>query len=113
MFIRNCWYVAGWSTDLPGEGLIARTINNKPILLWRTSRGEVVALEERAVGAEGRCLAGRPSRVLGGLVELKPSAPTSQREGVQSANGKLIWLSFPQPPPCDHSVAAEHANAAR
>ena len=47
MFVRNCWYVAGWSHDLPEDGPIARTIINQPIVLYRTSDGAIVGFEDR------------------------------------------------------------------
>ncbi len=47
MFVRNCWYVAGWDIDLPQGELIARTIINEPIVLYRTGDGGVVALADR------------------------------------------------------------------
>ena len=47
MFLRNCWYVAGWSHDFSEAGLIARTILGDPIVLYRKSDGGIVALENR------------------------------------------------------------------
>ena len=32
MFVRNCWYVAGWDSDVTAEGPVARTILNEPIV---------------------------------------------------------------------------------
>lgn len=46
MYLRNCWYVAAWSNELESEPF-SRTILNTPILLYRDSRGEVVALDDR------------------------------------------------------------------
>ncbi|MCC1493981.1 aromatic ring-hydroxylating dioxygenase subunit alpha [Cognatishimia sp. F0-27] len=45
-FVRNAWYVAGWSRDF-GEALRALTILNQPLVLFRSSTGKVVALEDR------------------------------------------------------------------
>jgi phenylpropionate dioxygenase-like ring-hydroxylating dioxygenase large terminal subunit len=59
MFVRNCWYVAGWSSELPDEGMISRTIINEPILLFRTRRGEVVALEDRCCHRQAPLSLGR------------------------------------------------------
>jgi len=47
MFLRNCWYVAGWSRHFPEDGLVARTILGDPIVLYRKEDGGVVALENR------------------------------------------------------------------
>ncbi len=45
MFIRNEWYVASWSKNL-GRTLLARTICDEPILLYRREDGGVAALED-------------------------------------------------------------------
>ena len=47
MFLRNCWYVAGWSHHFPEDAPIARTILGEPIVLYRKPDGGVVALEDR------------------------------------------------------------------
>jgi vanillate O-demethylase monooxygenase subunit len=59
MFVRNCWYVAGWSAELPNEGMIARTIINEPLLLFRTSGGEIVVLEDRCCHRQAPLSLGR------------------------------------------------------
>jgi vanillate O-demethylase monooxygenase subunit len=59
MFVKNCWYVAGWSSELPESGTIARTIINEPILLYRSSNGEVVALEDRCCHRQAPLSLGR------------------------------------------------------
>ena len=41
--IKNAWYVAGWSEDF-GEDLLARRILDEPILFYRASSGEPVAV---------------------------------------------------------------------
>jgi vanillate O-demethylase monooxygenase subunit len=68
MYVRNCWYVAGWDYELkPGE-LISRTIINEPVVLYRTEDGAVVGLADRCChrfaplsmgrieGADVRCM---------------------------------------------------------
>jgi vanillate O-demethylase monooxygenase subunit len=47
MWIRNAWYVAAWSHEIAGDGLLARTIMNEPLVLYRTGNGSVVAMEDR------------------------------------------------------------------
>jgi len=47
MFVRNCWYVAGFDYELPEGQLISRTIINAPIALYRTSDGAIVGFEDR------------------------------------------------------------------
>jgi phenylpropionate dioxygenase-like ring-hydroxylating dioxygenase large terminal subunit len=46
MWVRNAWYVAAWSHEIEGDGLLARTITNEPLVLYRTGNGSVVAMED-------------------------------------------------------------------
>ena len=46
MFIKNTWYVAGWSKEVPQDGFLARTIIGLPLALWRDQAGKVVAFED-------------------------------------------------------------------
>lgn len=45
-FVRNCWYVAGWSSEF-GRDLVPRTILGDNIVLYRTESGTAVALRDR------------------------------------------------------------------
>ena len=45
-FVRNQWYVAAWGHEL-GRSLLARRILGDPLVLYRTERGEPVALADR------------------------------------------------------------------
>lgn len=47
MFIRNAWYVAGWDSELPAEGLLARRFLGMDIVLFRDESGNPHALEDR------------------------------------------------------------------
>jgi phenylpropionate dioxygenase-like ring-hydroxylating dioxygenase large terminal subunit len=47
MWIRNAWYVAAWRHEVSGDGLLARTIMNEPLVLYRTGAGAIVALADR------------------------------------------------------------------
>jgi phenylpropionate dioxygenase-like ring-hydroxylating dioxygenase large terminal subunit len=47
MFVRNCWYVAGWDHEVPSEAFISRVLLGEPVLLYRDSQGRAVALEDR------------------------------------------------------------------
>jgi len=49
MFIRNCWYVAGWDDQLPDDGMLSLSIINEPVVIYRKSDGNLVALEDRCV----------------------------------------------------------------
>lgn len=44
-YLKNVWYMAGWSEEL-GEGVLARRIFDRPMALFRTSKG-VTALADR------------------------------------------------------------------
>lgn len=46
MWPLNCWYVAGFAKDIGGS-LVARTFLNHHIVMWRTSTGKLVAMEDR------------------------------------------------------------------
>ena len=46
MFLRDYWYVAAWSDEV-GKLPLARTLLDEPIVLFRRSDGNVVALEDR------------------------------------------------------------------
>lgn len=47
MFIKNCWYVAAWSSEVEAGKILARTILNTPLAFWRKEDGEAVAFEDR------------------------------------------------------------------
>jgi vanillate O-demethylase monooxygenase subunit len=46
-FVRNAWYVAAWSDDIGDGQLVARTIMDEPIVLYRKANGDVAAIEDR------------------------------------------------------------------
>jgi phenylpropionate dioxygenase-like ring-hydroxylating dioxygenase large terminal subunit len=58
-FVRNAWYVAAWDHEIPADGLFARTVIGEPLLLYRTSTGEVVALEDRCCHRQAPLSRGR------------------------------------------------------
>src|SRR5262245_33782033 len=45
MFLRNYWYVAAFSHEVEQEPL-TRTLLNQQVVLYRTRRGDVAALED-------------------------------------------------------------------
>ncbi|HTV87525.1 MAG TPA: aromatic ring-hydroxylating dioxygenase subunit alpha [Stellaceae bacterium] len=47
MFLRNCWYVAGWSHHFPLGTPVARTMLGEPIVLYRGADDAIAALEDR------------------------------------------------------------------
>lgn len=47
IFLKNCWYVAAWSHELIDGAKLARTILEKPIVIFRGESGRVIALDDR------------------------------------------------------------------
>lgn len=59
-YVRNAWYVAGWSCDLATGQPFAVTILGEPVVIYRVPAGRMVALEDRCVHrlaplSRGRC----------------------------------------------------------
>lgn len=48
-YVRNAWYVAGWSHDLPAAQPLALTLLGEPLVLWRDNHGAAYAFEDRCV----------------------------------------------------------------
>jgi phenylpropionate dioxygenase-like ring-hydroxylating dioxygenase large terminal subunit len=46
-FLKNTWYVAAWSYEVPEDRMLPRIITQVPLLLWRNGSGNVVALADR------------------------------------------------------------------
>ena len=47
MWVRNAWYVAAWDREVEPGRIVARTIIDQPLVLYRTGDGTLVALEDR------------------------------------------------------------------
>lgn len=47
MFVKNCWYVAAWASEVMREGFLARTLLGRPVVLWRDGQGKPVAFDDR------------------------------------------------------------------
>ena len=45
-FVRNAWYVAGWASEF-GDGLTPMRILGEDLVIYRTSNGDVAALQDR------------------------------------------------------------------
>ena len=65
MYLRNAWYVAAWDHHV-GDGLLARTILDEPIVFFRDRDGTVAALEDRCCHRSAPLSIGR---LMGGEVE--------------------------------------------
>ena len=51
MFLKNCWYVAAWDHELIDGKMLARTLLEEAVLLYKSESGKVVALQARIAGA--------------------------------------------------------------
>ena len=49
MYVRNAWYVAGWSHEVVPATPVGVTILGEPIVIYRAGTGQIVALEDRCV----------------------------------------------------------------
>ncbi len=45
--VRNSWYAVGMSADFPAEKLTGHVVCERPMVIWRTRAGEVVAYDDR------------------------------------------------------------------
>lgn len=59
MWIRNCWYVIAWEHEVPAEGMFTRRVLNEPILVYRTSEGGLVAMQDRCCHRQAPLSRGR------------------------------------------------------
>lgn len=48
-YVRNAWYVASWTQDLEGGKPVAMSILGEPLVIYRTTSGRLIALEDRCV----------------------------------------------------------------
>lgn len=46
-FLRNGWYMACWSHEVPDGGFLARRLLDKPWVIWRKADGELVMMADR------------------------------------------------------------------
>ena len=82
-FLTNCWYVAAWDHELIDGKLLARTVLEKPLVLYKGESGRAVALDNRCAhrGAklsngrlEGDCVLAHFRRTLGKLIDAERGA---------------------------------------
>jgi phenylpropionate dioxygenase-like ring-hydroxylating dioxygenase large terminal subunit len=98
-FLMNTWYVAAWDHELIGGKLLARTILEKPVLLYKGDSGRVVALDNRCChrGAKlsnGR-LEGDDVRCMYHGLKFDPSGRCIQIPGQDSIPKGLGVRSYP------------------
>jgi phenylpropionate dioxygenase-like ring-hydroxylating dioxygenase large terminal subunit len=67
LLVKNAWYVAGLSHEFPVQKASGQVVAEKPLLLWRTAEGAVVAFDNRCAHKRMPLSEGR--FVEGGLLE--------------------------------------------
>jgi phenylpropionate dioxygenase-like ring-hydroxylating dioxygenase large terminal subunit len=115
MFVRNCWYMAGWSRDFAADRPAAVTILNEPIVIYRNRAGAPVALQDRCAhrfaplsmgrveGDDLRCMYhGIKFGPSGGCVEIPGQEKIPARACVRAYpaidrhSGTWIWMGRPE-----------------
>ena len=113
-FLMNCWYVAAWAHELIDGRLLARTILEQPVVLYRGESGRYVAFEDscchraaplsmgRIEGDELRCMYhGMKFAPTGQCVQIPGQARVPANLGVRSypvefRHGAVwIWMGDP------------------
>jgi vanillate O-demethylase monooxygenase subunit len=46
IWLKNVWYVAGFNTELNGTNMVARRFLDTPVVMFKTSDGQLAALED-------------------------------------------------------------------
>jgi vanillate O-demethylase monooxygenase subunit len=98
-FLLNCWYVAAWDHELIDGKLLARTVLEKPVLLYKGESGRAVALDNRCChrGAQlsnGR-LEGDDVRCMYHGLKFDPSGQCIQIPGQDNIPKGLGVRSYP------------------
>ena len=99
MFLKNCWYVAAWDHEIEAGRMLARTILEEAVLLYRGESGRVVALRDRCCHRgvplhlgrlEGDCV-----RCMYHGLKFDPSGKCVQIPGQDNIPEKLGVQSYP------------------
>ena len=102
MWVRNAWYVAGWSPEFAPGAIHARTIIDQPIALYRTADGGLAALEDRcchrfAPALDGPAGGRRPAlHVSRAEVRARRTLHRNPRPAAHPAE-RLLCAAFPSP----------------
>src|SRR3982751_6026601 len=126
IFLKNCWYVAAWDHELIDGKKLARTILEKPVVLYQGESGRVVAMEDRCChrGAplsmgriEGDCIRcmyhGMKFEPSGKCIQIPGQDVIPARLGVRSypvvARDHLVWIWMGDPAKADESLIVDYA----
>ena len=58
MYVRNAWYVAAWDHEL-SRSMLRRIVLDEPVVLFRTTEGKPVALEDRCCHRQAQLSMGK------------------------------------------------------
>src|SRR5690606_34613491 len=121
LYLRDCWYVAGWSHELAVHGMLALTIINEPVLVYRKADGSLASLADqcchrhaplsmgRLEGDDLRCMYhGLKFNAEGRCIEIPGTPDVPERFRVRSypvreAHG-WIWVWMGDPAKADESL---------
>jgi vanillate O-demethylase monooxygenase subunit len=125
IFLKNCWYVAAWDHELIDGRKLARTILEKPVVLFRGETGKYVALDDRCChrGAplsmgriEGDCLRcmyhGMKYDSSGACIEVPGQERIPKTLKVHSypveERGHLLWIWMGDPALADPELIVDY-----
>jgi len=113
-YVRNAWYVAGWSDQIGRDNPFAMSILDEPIVLYRGENGRLVALEDRCVHrlaplSLGRCEGNRLRCMYHGLLfdpdgrvaeipgqaQIPPQARVRSYPVVERHSWAWVWMGDP------------------
>lgn len=99
IFLKNCWYVAAWDHELIDGRKLARTILEKPVVLYKGESGKVVALDDRCCHRGAPLSMGRVEgddiRCMYHGMKFAPSGKCIQIPGQEQIPPKLGVYSYP------------------
>ncbi|OKO81106.1 aromatic ring-hydroxylating dioxygenase subunit alpha [Bradyrhizobium sp. AS23.2] len=99
VFLRNSWYVAAWAHELIDGKMVARTILEQPIVIYRGESGKVVALDDRCCHRAAPLSMGRIEgddlRCMYHGMKFEPSGKCIQIPGQEMIPPKLGVRSYP------------------
>ena len=125
IFLKNCWYVAAWDHELIDGTKLARTILEKPVVLYKGESGKVVALDDRCChrGAplsmgriEGDCIRcmyhGMKFEPSGKCIQIPGQDMSPPKLGVKSypvvERDHLVWIWMGDPAKADASLIVDY-----
>jgi phenylpropionate dioxygenase-like ring-hydroxylating dioxygenase large terminal subunit len=120
-FLMNCWYMAAWDHELIDGKLMARTILEEPVLLYKGDSGKAVALDNRCChrgaklsngrleGDDVRCMYhGLKFNAAGKCIQIPGQDNIPPKLGVRSfpvvERQHILWIWMGDPAKADASL---------